>query len=247
MEKVDKIIEGDKIFIRLNNIKEIIKENKLIISDNLLYKSAIGKGGLYPFYFIDKEESKKYIFLFIENTKCWINTKYKTITLYLKKRDENYLKELIMYLMGIGKLIGIHNVTYPIKKTKKNTLSINIKYYENNGKLSTTIIDLEHNTKINSFDGYTLCEGSFIIRVTGIFKGNLSENVIFHLNEAVIKRKPVYVESDDIKLNKITKQRLRKNITEKEMRRIKQRINKKGDYIHDNIENKNDDNFNLPL
>lgn len=242
MNKVDKIIEDKKLFIRLNKISEILKENTIIISDNLLYKSQIGKGCLFPFYYI-KENKNIQIFLVIENSRCYFNTRYKNVNLYLKKRDEKYLNELIIFLIEIGKSKGLDNVVNPIKKGKKNKL-IKVKYFEKNEKLNTKIIDEEYKIQLENLNGYKLCEGSFVIRITGIFKGNLGEHIIFHLMEASITQKPIYIKTDEMKLKEITRQRIRKNLTDKEMKKI---INKKG-ITYNNIKKEQiNENFNLPL
>jgi hypothetical protein len=183
----DRFIDGSGLYVKSQLLIDLIKEGKISISKTILYKSQVGTGGLYPFYYNDDIGGEKQIYVFIGNTMAWFSSKFNKVTIYLNENDTTHFNKFGEYLKRIGKTIKLDCKEGLVKTKEDSKSSINAKFYMKNDKISANVLDLSKGgKKIETLDEYTKCEGYFVVRITGIYKGSLGANVVSHLIEAWI-------------------------------------------------------------
>jgi hypothetical protein len=187
MSGEDKIINNNGLYVKLSLLPKIIKENNIILSKSFLYKSQQGSGGMYPFYYNNNDLGEKPIYVFIETNNCMLGGQYNSCNLGFKNDDEkNIFCDFIDYLLKLGKKNKLECKFSPIK-TKNEYTSLKCKYYIRNGKVSARLYDLNNDgQRIEVLEGYKKYEGKFVIRITGIYKGSLGNNIVIHLEEGWI-------------------------------------------------------------
>lgn len=184
----DKIIDRDNIYIRTKIIPSFIEDDNIILSNTVLYKPKMGNGGLYPFYYINPDDNtENKINVFIANSTGWFSKKFNKISITLNEEDVEYFTNLNNYLKNKAKQSRYNCKNELIKTNDKGQKIINAKFYVKDNKISSKVYDLSKGAKqITNITGYSKCEGNFIIKISGIFKGNVGTFFVIHFVEATI-------------------------------------------------------------
>jgi hypothetical protein len=187
MSGENRFINKNGLYIKLSLLPKLIKENKIILSKSFLYKSQQGSGGMYPFLYNDDTLGEKPIYVFIESDSCMLGGPYNSCSLTFKNEDElNVFSSFIDHLFKLANKNKLECKFSPIK-TKNEFTSVKCKYYVKEGKISAKLYDLSNEGQpITTLEKYGKYEGRFVVRITGIYKGSLGNNIVIHLEEGWI-------------------------------------------------------------
>lgn len=182
----NRFIEGTGLYVKTHVLPDLIKEDNITISKDTLYKSQMGTGGLYPFYYINPDDqSEKKINVFIENSSCWFSKNFNKASITLNEDDTNYLTKFNKHLKDKGKQFKYNCKNDLVKTREDGTNSINVKFYVKDNKITANILDLSKGgRRIEKLDKNIKCEGNFVIKISGIFKGNVGTFLVVYLVEA---------------------------------------------------------------